>query len=110
MTRWRPLEEPNDPRPVRASLDDLARRLGAPGATALETLFDGWAGVVGDGIAAHASPRALRRGVLVVAVDHPAWATELRSISAQIVERCKELAGADVVDAIDIRVVPEAPK
>ena len=104
MSPWKPLEDRDEPRPVRASLDDLARRIGAPGATALETLFDGWARVVGDAVAAHARPRALRRGVLVVAVDDPAWATELRSMTAQIVQRCDELAGAGVVSAIDIRV------
>lgn len=89
---------------MRASLDGLARQLGAPGAGALEVLFDGWPGVVGAAVAAHARPRALRRGVLVVAVDDAAWATELRSISGQIIERCREVAGPDVVDAIEIRV------
>ncbi len=104
MSGWKPLEEPNQPRPVRASLDDLARRIGAPGASALEALFEGWAGVVGAGVAAHARPRALHRGVLVVAVDDPAWATELRSISARIIDRCAEVAGPGVVTEIDIRV------
>jgi predicted nucleic acid-binding Zn ribbon protein len=106
MGNWRPLEEPNEPRPVRASLDQLAQKLGAPKAAALEALFARWADVVGEVVAAHARPRALRKGVLTVAVDDPAWATELRSISARILDRCAEVAGAGVVDQIDVKVAP----
>jgi predicted nucleic acid-binding Zn ribbon protein len=104
LTNWKPLDEDQSPRPVRASLDALARRLGAPGAVALEALFDGWPDVVGEGVAAHTRPRSLRNGTLSVAVDSPAWATELRSLTAGILARCDEVAGPGVVTAIDVRV------
>jgi len=104
VTNWKPLENDDAPRPVRASLDGLAKRLGAPDAAALEALFDGWAGVVGDAVAAHAQPRSLRTGTLFVAVDSPAWATELRSLTARILARCAEVAGPGVVNEIDVRV------
>lgn len=105
-SNWKPLDEDGGPRPVRASLDALARKLGAPKASVLELLFDGWADVVGDAIASHAHPLALRNGALAVGVDNPAWATELRSLTPQILERCAALAGADVVTRIDVRVRP----
>ncbi len=106
MSPWRPLDEDEGPRPVKASLDRLAQRFGAPKAAALEVLFDRWAEVVGDAVAAHARPRSLRKGALLVAVDDPAWATEVRSISAQIVARCAEVAGVEAVTELEVRVVP----
>lgn len=104
---WRPLDDDAEPRPVSASLDAIARKLGAPKAESLAALFERWADVVGDAVAAHTRPRTLKRGVLSVAVDHPAWATELRSLEPQIVAHCARVAGADAVTKIDVRVVPE---
>jgi predicted nucleic acid-binding Zn ribbon protein len=104
MTPWRELDADDSPRPVGASLDRIAQRLGAPKASALAAVFDRWNEVVGDAVAAHAKPRSLRKGSLVVAVDDAAWATELRSIADRIVARCAEVAGVDVVTNIDVRV------
>ncbi len=36
-------------------------------------LFTGWAGVVGDPLAAHCTLAEVEDGVLVVDVDHPGW-------------------------------------
>ncbi|MBA3655667.1 MAG: DUF721 domain-containing protein [Actinobacteria bacterium] len=104
MTPWKPLDEDSGPRPVAASLDSITRKLGAPKAKSLAAVFDRWVDVVGDGVAGHATPRALRNGVLVVAVDDPAWATELRFMAPTIIERCAAIAGPDAVTRIDVRV------
>ena len=104
MTTWRSLDG-NEPRPAKASLDAIANKLGAPKASALAAVFDRWADIVGDGIAAHTRPRTLRKGVLVIAVDDPAWATEIRSRGGEIVARCAAVAGAETVAKIEVRVV-----
>jgi len=102
---WKPLDEDNGPKPVKASLDAIARRIGAPKASALVAVFDRWTEVVGPAIAAHAQPRTLKKGTLVVVVDDPAWATELRFRGPEIVEGCAVVAGADAVAKIEVRVV-----
>jgi predicted nucleic acid-binding Zn ribbon protein len=104
MSPWKPLDGDPGPRPVSDSLDAVARRFGAPKASALEALFDRWAEVVGDAIAAHARPSSLRKGTLVVAVDDSAWATELRSLVPQIIERCALFAEAGTVERVDVKV------
>jgi predicted nucleic acid-binding Zn ribbon protein len=106
MSPWKPLDSDPGPRPVNDSLDSLARRLGAPRASSVEAVFARWEEVVGESVASHAQPRSLRRGTLVVAVDDPAWASELRSLIPAILERCAALAGADTVRKIDVRVRP----
>jgi predicted nucleic acid-binding Zn ribbon protein len=67
-------------------------------------VFSRWEEVVGPGIAAHATPRSLTDGVLVVGVDQPGWATQLRYLTNDLLQRLKEVAGPGVVGRIDIRV------
>jgi predicted nucleic acid-binding Zn ribbon protein len=82
----------------------VARAIGAPPASTLTAVFAGWNDIVGDAVAAHARPVSLVRGVLRVAVDQPAWATELRFIGPQLLQRCAEVTGDDSVVRLEVRV------
>lgn len=107
MSRWRPLGTPaseQEPRRVGESLDRIARRLGAPGARALGSVFGHWDEIVGASVAVHSRPVSLRSGVLRVEVDEPGWATQLRYLAPDIVRRCAEVAGPDVVVSVEVKV------
>jgi predicted nucleic acid-binding Zn ribbon protein len=106
MSRWRPLpsEDDDDPKPVSASLDRLASKLGAPKVAALGVVFSHWNDVVGDVVAAHAKPLSLQDGRLVVGVDEPGWATQLNYLTADLLRRLEELAGPGAVTAVEVRV------
>ena len=110
MTTWKPLPprrgDRPDPKPVAASLDRLARRFGVTDAASLTTVFNRWPDVVGPAVAAHTRPLSLTRGVLVVAVDDPAWATQLKYLGASVVERFAELVGGDAITRLEVRVRP----
>ena len=67
-------------------------------------LVDGWNDVVGDAVAQHSRPRGVRNGLLDIAVDAPAWATQLRYLEADLVERASRLVGPGVVTAVRISV------
>jgi predicted nucleic acid-binding Zn ribbon protein len=101
---WRPLPDGGEPRSVRDSLDSFAHRLGAPQAGALATVFAHWEEIVGPSVAEHARPVSLVQGALVVSVDQPGWATQLRYLGGRLVERIAEVAGAGVVDRLEVRV------
>ena len=107
---WAEDEWRSTPRPVKDSLEHLARRLGAPTATSLGAVFSRWEEAVGATVAAHARPVSLSDGVLVVAVDQPGWATQLRYLSNDLLGRLAEVAGEGVVGRIDIRVDSGAEK
>lgn len=92
------------PRPVGASLDRLSASFGGPPADVLSAIFASWAEVVGEGVAAHARPRSLRHGVLVVVVDDPAWATQLRWLESDLLARLATVAGEGFVTEIRVRV------
>jgi predicted nucleic acid-binding Zn ribbon protein len=104
---WKPLpgeEAARDPARLGPSLDRVAKRLGAPSAHALSGLFQRWAELVGDGIAGHATPVSLRRGLLLVEVDSNAWATQLRYMTSELVQKCCDELGVGAVKKIEVRV------
>ena len=81
----------------------MARRLGVPSSGSLGAVFGRWSEVVGESLAAHSAPRSLRDGVLVVEVDDPAWATQLKWLSAQVIARVAEVANTPV-ERVEVRV------
>jgi predicted nucleic acid-binding Zn ribbon protein len=107
MSTWRPARPPRaerEPAPVTASLERLARRLGAPAPDVLTAVFARWDELVGPQVALHARPRSLRGGVLTVVVDDPAWATQLRLLSAELLARLAT-AAPDPAAVRELRVV-----
>jgi predicted nucleic acid-binding Zn ribbon protein len=93
-----------DPRPIRASLDRVAKSLGGPDVGALSGLFGRWDDIVGPQLAAHAHPLSLNRGVLVVAVTEPGWATQLTYLEGDLLRRFGEALGEGVVDRVEVRL------
>jgi predicted nucleic acid-binding Zn ribbon protein len=89
---------------VNDSLDSVARSLGMAPAGAVGSVFGHWAELVGDQVAAHTRPVSLRDGVLVVLVDHPTWATQLRFLEQDLRARMAETIGDGTVTRIDVRV------
>ncbi len=102
---WEPLRD-EDALPARVGddLDVLVRRFGVPAGASASAVFTRWADAVGAAVAAHAQPLALRGTTLVVGVDGPAYATQLRMLSAQLLARLAEIAGPGVIEAVDVRV------
>lgn len=98
---WRVDHEPATP---GAELDVLARRFGLPSARALGGVFRRWPEIVGVQAAAHSRPVRLRGTTLLVAVDHPAWATSLRHLQATLLGRLDEVCGAGAVTTVEVRV------
>jgi len=96
--------DPPDPRPLKASLDKVARSLGGPDAGSLSGLFGRWKDIVGPQLAAHARPVTLSSGVLVVAVTEPAWATQLTFLEGELLGRFREALGEGVVERVEVRL------
>ena len=72
------------------------------------TVFAQWSTVVGEQIAEHATPTALREGVLAVSAESTAWATQLRLIQAQLLAKIAAAVGDGVVTSLRI-TGPTAP-
>ena len=78
--------------------------LGAPTIDDLQTVHDQWNDLVGAGVADHAQPVSIEHGRLVVSVDDPAWASQLRWAEPDLLRRLEAAVGPDVVTSITTRV------
>lgn len=92
-----------DPIPISSSLDGVVRSLRGPSRRAVGGLFGRWREAVGDQVADHVRPIKLDDGTLVVEVDDPAWATQVKFLTSMIVDRLDQVAGVRV-ERIDVRV------
>jgi predicted nucleic acid-binding Zn ribbon protein len=105
---WEPLPGGGDDEPsrLREGLQPVVRRLGGPSIAAVDGVFGRWEEIVGARLAGHTRPISLRDGRLVVGVDDPAWATQVRFLEAEVLARVAEVLGPGEVSAIDVRVRP----
>lgn len=92
------------PVPIDESLDPVLKALGGPAGSALGSLFENWDDLVGIRLAEHTRPSGLREGALVIAVDDPGWASQVRWMSTQILERIASQTGPGVVGRLEVRV------
>jgi predicted nucleic acid-binding Zn ribbon protein len=106
LMTWTPARDSGDVplRRMGEDLDVLLRRFGGAAGAASATVFTRWAEAVGAGVAAHAQPLALRGTTLVVGVDAPAYATQLRMLTPQLLARLADLVGPGAVEAVEVRV------
>ncbi len=103
MTSTSMMKHDRDPVSISTSLDGVVRSLRGPSRRAVGGLFGRWHEAVGDQVAEHVKPVKLDEGVLVVEVDDPAWATQVKFLTTMIIDRLREIADVHV-DRIDVRV------
>jgi len=83
----------------------LMQRLGLRERLRETEVIDAWSKIVGDFIAAHSTPVALRDGILYVRVLQPALHYELEQISkSEILRKLKQRFGAKTIRDIRFRV------
>lgn len=75
------------------SLGELSERMGAGRAEVVGVVFGRWEEVVGPAVAAHVRPQRLQEDTLVVVADHPAWATQMRHLAPDILDRLDQACG-----------------
>ncbi len=101
--RWSgPGPDSRDPQPLGKAARDLAKTRGWSPKVAEGTVFAEWAAVVGEQIAGHAQPTALRDGVLSVTAESTAWATQLRMVQTQLLAKIAAAVGDGVVTSLKI--------
>ena len=82
------------------SLQQVAGRMTKINLLGMSAIQDVWNSVVEETVALHAQPLRLDQSTLVVAVDRPVWATQIRLLSSGILSKLAEL-GIDGVSAVE---------
>ena len=59
---------------------------------------------MGESIATHVQPLKLQGDVLVVTTSEPIWATQMRLLGPQVVEKINGALNSDAVTRIEVRV------
>lgn len=90
--------------PLSLSLDRVLAGLSG-GSPAVGAVGRRWTELVGPTVAAHAEPCRLRAGTLTIGVRQPGWATQLRYLEPELLERCRAVLGPGVVTQVEIRVL-----
>jgi predicted nucleic acid-binding Zn ribbon protein len=86
-------------------LPKLMQRLGLRERLHEREVIDAWSKIVGEFIAAHSAPVALREGILYVRVLQPALHYELEQISkSEILRKLKQRFGSKTIRDIRFRV------
>jgi predicted nucleic acid-binding Zn ribbon protein len=97
---------------VSEVLGRVARRIGGPSPDVVAALFSRWEALVGTQIADHCRPVSVRNGVLDVVVDQPAWASQIRYMSTEILAVVANTTASTEVTQIRVRVSgdPASPR
>ncbi len=94
----------SDPVPISAALDSVLRSLrGGAGRREIGGVFGRWDETVGPVVAANVRPVRLEARTLLVEVQDPAWATQVRFLADELRARLAETSGVEI-DEIDVRV------
>lgn len=99
-----------DPTPLARALDELTGQLGMAPTAHLSAVFAHWDEVAGPVVSAHARPIGLRDQVLYLEVDGPGWATQLRVLEHDLVQRLAAHLGPDSVRSVRVRVAGRSPR
>jgi predicted nucleic acid-binding Zn ribbon protein len=100
--------DPRDPQPLGRLVAGLARERGWADRLTTGRVFGQWARLVGEEVAEHAQPVALKAGELTVQATSTAWATQLRLLQGQLLTKIAAGVGHGVVKRMRIHG-PAAP-
>jgi len=109
IAEWRGLPEKTIPQNRWASpadvLPKLMQRLGLKERLHETEVLEAWSKIVGEFIAAHSAPIALREGTLYVRVLQPALHYELEQVAKiDILRRLKQRFGGKIIRDVRFRV------
>ena len=109
IAEWRRIREPracvDRYQSTSALLPKLMQRLGLKERLHETEVTDAWSKIVGEFIAAHSEPVALREGILYVRVLQPALHYELEQVSKiDILRKLKQRFGGKTIRDIRFRV------
>jgi len=97
-----------DPTLMSTALAEFLSHQGWEDDAARAGLFEQWPEIVGEDVAEHVHVESWNDGQLVLRADSTAWATQVRLLTASLLERVRAALGPDVVESVQVKG-PQAP-
>ena len=92
------------PQRVGKGIDRVMKHLDAPKVDVVETVFSEWSTLAGEVIGAHTRPQKITNGVLHLEVDDPAWASEMKWMSEELLRRISSRLESDEITEIQVHL------
>ena len=99
---WSARPRRDDPQPLTAAVGGLLSARGWREKAAVGAVFGHWPDIVGPQLALHTKPESFESGELTVSADSSAWATQVRLMAPQILQRLGEELGHGTVRHIRV--------
>lgn len=96
------LPDPSRPSPLDALLSTVVEQRGWRERLRGARVHGAWEEIAGPELARHSQPVRLHGGVLVLRAASPAWATQVRYLGAELVERANAVLGPGQVQRITV--------
>lgn len=93
----------SEPTPFSSSIEKLLKSLRGGDRLTTVTVFSRWEELVGETVASHVRPLKLDNAILIIEVDEPMWATQMKFLEADVLKRLNEGA-VSPIKTLEIRV------
>ena len=85
------------PKPIRSILENALRGLEIDGHLKTYSIWGAWKEIVGESVALHAQPHAIRNRILFVHVSHPTWVQQLQFLKSALIDKINTFLGEPLV-------------
>ena len=75
------------PQPIRSILEKTIQSLEIDVPLKTYSILRAWNEIVGESVAAHSQPRAIRNQILFIDVAHPTWMQQLQFLKPTLLKR-----------------------
>ena len=86
-----------DPKPIRSILENALRGLEIDAHLKTYSIWGAWKEIVGESVALHARPHAIRNRILFVHVSHPTWVQQLQFLKSALIDKINAFLGEPLV-------------
>ena|SRR5665213_3009623 len=91
---------------LKSSVEAVLKYQGLESTSLLAKIAQIWPRIVGERMSSHALPSKIDGKELIVIVDHPAWATELRLMNSKIVKQLENELETPSINRLKVHVRP----
>lgn len=91
-----------------SSVESMLQMQGLGSAALLARITGLWPSLVGERMNAHAKPAKVDGDELIVSVDHPAWATEIRMQQSRIISELANGLAGPLINRLKVHVLPSS--
>jgi predicted nucleic acid-binding Zn ribbon protein len=92
------------PQPIRFILEKTIQSLEIDVPLKTYSILGAWNEIVGESVAAHSQPRAIRNRILFIDVAHPTWMQQLQFFKPTLLEKINTFLGESLIQDIRFKL------